>query len=76
MRLATGGPSAFIVKPGHNISSRLRKQLVLELEVGEVLTELVERLPGSVLIWKAAPLDQHTPGTAALLSLEPPFRDR
>jgi hypothetical protein len=29
----------------HNISSRLVKQLVLELEVGFVLLELVDELP-------------------------------
>jgi hypothetical protein len=56
------------LNPGHNISPGLRKQLVLELEVGEMLAELVERLPGSVLVWKP------TPDVAALLSLERPFR--
>jgi len=34
----------------HNISLRLQKQLILELEIGVGGAELVEVLPGGVLI--------------------------
>jgi len=46
------------------------------LEVEEVLAELVEKLSGSILVRKAAPLDQHAPDTAALLRLQRPFWSR
>jgi hypothetical protein len=41
----------------HNISPRLRKQLVLELEVMLVAMELLELLPSGVLVGQSAPLD-------------------
>jgi hypothetical protein len=34
----------------HYISPRLRKQLVLELEVGVEVTKILERLLGSILL--------------------------
>jgi hypothetical protein len=42
---------------GHNISPRLRKQLVLELEVGVVAVKLFQLLPCGVLVVQPAPLD-------------------
>jgi hypothetical protein len=54
---------------GHNISPRLRKQLVLELKVGEVNTEIFQGLPSSVVVRKPTPLDQHMPDATALLRL-------
>jgi hypothetical protein len=57
-------------QPGHNISPRLRKQLVLELEFWKLLTELLELLTGGVLQRNAVPLDQQVPNASALLSLQ------
>ena len=59
---------------GHNISPRLRKQLVLELEGGKVVAEVVERLPSRIFIGQVAPLNQHAPDDAALLCLQCPLR--
>jgi len=55
---------------GHNISPRLRKQLVLELEVRVEGAELVDGLPCCILLREAAPLNEYLPGTPALLSPE------
>jgi hypothetical protein len=46
--LATHGPP-LICDARHNISPRLRKQLVLKLEVGEAGVEIFEWLPSSVV---------------------------
>ena len=59
--LATTGPPPGILDAGHNISPRLRKQLVLELEVGVVLAKLLKQLPCGVVSGEPAPLDQHAP---------------
>jgi hypothetical protein len=68
--LATNGPPPGILDASHNISPRLHKQLVLELEVRKLLVELRERLPSRVVIGKALPLDQQAPLIATLLSLQ------
>jgi hypothetical protein len=61
------------MQTGHNISPRLRKQL-LELDIWKLLTELVELLPCSVFHRKASPLYQDMyqdmPDAAALLRLQ------
>ena len=41
-----------------------------------MLAELVERLSGSILVRKAAPLDQHALDIAALLRLQRPLWSR
>jgi hypothetical protein len=51
----------------HNISSRLRKQLVLELEVWISGIELLEQLPSCFFCRQAAPLNEHAPDSPALL---------
>ena len=68
--LATIGPAALVLDAGHNISPRLRKQLVLELEVGVEGLELVDQLPCRILFRKASPLNKHLPRAAALLGTE------
>jgi hypothetical protein len=60
----------------HNISPRLQKQLILELEVGVGVAELVEALLGGVVIRQTAPLDQHLLDPAMLLSLQRALRGR
>jgi hypothetical protein len=64
------------VAAGHNISPRLRKQLVLELEVWVVRLELVDCLPRCVVFREAVPLDQHAPNAPALLRLKGALRPR
>jgi hypothetical protein len=56
--LATNGPTPGVVGTGHNISPRLRKQLVLELKVGVEAFEVIEELPGSFYLGQAMPLDK------------------
>jgi len=46
---------------GHNISPRLRKQLVLELKVGVEAFEVVEELPGGFVAGQSTPLDEDVP---------------
>ena len=75
-RSATRGPPPCILDSGHNISPRLQKQLVLELEVGVVSTKVVEDLPRRVIFRKAIPLDQNTPDPAALLGAQGTLRSR
>ena len=65
--LATIGPAALVLDAGHNISPRLRKQLVLELEVGVEGLELVDELPRRILFRKTSPLDEHLPRAATLM---------
>ena len=48
--LATNGPALGIMDAGNNISPRLRKQLVLELEVGVEVTKILEGFPSRVLL--------------------------
>ena len=72
--LATSRPSPAVVHARHNISPRLRKQLVLELEVGVGSLELVDAFPGSVLLSQPEPLDQYAPDTSALLRFQRPIR--
>jgi hypothetical protein len=57
----------------HNISSRLRKQPVLELKVWIGGLELLEQLPSRVLGRQAAPLNEHPPDSPALLGLQGAF---
>jgi hypothetical protein len=54
----------------HNISPRLRKQLVLKLDIWKLLAELVELLPCSVFHRKASPLYQDKLDAVALLRLQ------
>jgi hypothetical protein len=61
---------------GHNISPRLHKQLVLELEVWKLLAELRKRLPSGVIVGKALPFDQQAPLITTLLSLQDALRSR
>jgi len=61
---------------GHNISPRLRKQLVLELEVGVEGAELVDDLPSRVLFRKALPLDEYLPDASTLMRTEHLSRSR
>jgi hypothetical protein len=63
----TGAPA--ILHVVHNISSRLRKQLVLELEVWISGFELLEQLPSCFFDRQAAPLNEHPPDSLALLGL-------
>ena len=74
LRLATSGPPPSILHAGHNISPRLRKQLVLELEVWKMALELIEGLPCRIFIRQATPLDQHAPGTPTKLRPQGPLR--
>ena len=53
-----GGPLSSIDQTGHNISPRLRKQLVLEPKVWIVLAEFPTLLPSSLLLRKARPLNK------------------
>ena len=46
---------------GHNISPCLRKQLVLELHIWVESLEVVQGLPGGVVLRKALPLDEDVP---------------
>jgi hypothetical protein len=46
---------------GHNISSLLDKQLVLELEVREASIEVLKWLPSGLLHWNALPADVQLP---------------
>jgi hypothetical protein len=48
--LATNGPPPGILDACHNISLRLLKQLVLELEIGKLLANLLKRFPSGVLL--------------------------
>jgi len=75
-RSATRGPSPCILDSGHNISPRLQKQLVLELEVEVVSTKVVEDLPRRVIFRKVIPLDQNAPDPAALLGAQGTLRSR
>jgi hypothetical protein len=61
----TGAPA--ILHTVHNISSRLQKQLVLELEVWINGFELLEQLPSCFFCRQAASLNEHPPDSPALL---------
>ena len=65
-----GGPLSGIDQTGHNISPRLRKQLVLELKVWIVLTEFLTLLPSSLLLRKACPLNEDEPDATTELCLQ------
>jgi len=73
--LTTIGPTTRILDAVPNISPRLRKQLVLELEVRKGGAKVVKRLPRSILHRKALPLDQHLPFATALHSTQSTSRD-
>ena len=64
--LALDGPTPIMVA-GHNISPRLRKQLILELKVGVGSLEVVDAFPCSIHLSQPEPLDQYAPDTPALL---------
>jgi hypothetical protein len=68
--LAPLGLASVIDRAGHNISPRLRKQLVLELEVGVLSSELRQVLPCRLLPWQPLPLNKDVPLAAPLLSPE------
>jgi hypothetical protein len=55
---------------GHDISPCLRKQLVLELEVGVLALEIRQGLPCRLLTGQPLPLNKDVPLAAPLLSLE------
>ena len=65
--LAARGPLPAVEMPVITANPRLRKQLVLELEVREVVAEGVKSLPGGVIVGEAMPLDQELPGATTLL---------
>jgi hypothetical protein len=58
------------VGTSHNISPRLRKQLVLELEVRVEAFEVIKELPGSFFLEQAMPLDKDLPDALPELSTE------
>ena len=64
--LALDGPTP-IMGAGHNISPRLRKQLVLELKVWIGSLEVVDAFPCSILLSQPEPFNQYTPDTSVLL---------
>jgi hypothetical protein len=66
-------PAPAILYAVHNISSRLRKQLILDLEVWVGGLELLEQLPSRVLVRQAAPLNEHSPNSSVLLGLQGAF---
>jgi hypothetical protein len=57
-------------RAGHDISLRLRKQLVLELEVWVLSPELRQGLPCRLRTGQPLPLNKDVPLAAPLLSLE------
>jgi len=59
---------------GHDISSLLGKQLVLELKRGKASAEVVDGLPSCVVFRQPFPLDKHVPDTATKLTTERPIR--
>jgi hypothetical protein len=61
---------ALVDPPCHNISPRLGKQLVLELERREEGAELVDGLPSSISFRQRLPLYQHMPNPAAELGTQ------
>ena len=61
---------AVVDQAGHNISPRLRKQLVLELVIWIVLLELGARLPSGLLLRKTLPLHHQVPDVATQLSAQ------
>jgi hypothetical protein len=67
-------PSSLIVDARHNISPRLFKQLVLELDFWKLLLELGEGLPSGIIRGKTLPLHQDTPLATAELSPQHPLR--
>ena len=68
--LATNGHAPGIMDAGNNISPRLRKQFVLELEVGVEVTKILEGLPSRVLLGQAMPFDEHVPDIPSKLCTE------
>jgi hypothetical protein len=51
---------------GHNISPRLRKQLVLELKVGVKPLKILKKLPRCLLWRQTLPLDKNMPRSTPL----------
>ena len=75
--LVTNGPAPpLILDAGHNMSPRVDKQLVLELDIGVEGFEVVESFPCRSIIRKAAPLDQQLPLAAAQLRAHNLLRGR
>ena len=68
--LATSSPPPLILSSRHNISPRLGKQLVLELHIRVESLEVVQVLPGGVVLRKALPLDEDAPHAAAELGAQ------
>jgi hypothetical protein len=68
--LATLGLAPVVDRAGHDISPRLRKQLVLELEVKVLSPELRQGLPCCLLTGQPLSLNKDVPLAAPLLSLE------
>jgi hypothetical protein len=58
----------------HNISPRLRKQLVLELEIGVVAAKLLQLLPCGVLVRQPALLDTDMPDATPQLGAHSSLR--
>jgi hypothetical protein len=57
MRLLATSSPPLILNSRHNISPRLGKQLILELHIRVENLEVVQELPGGVVLRKALPLD-------------------
>jgi hypothetical protein len=64
------------VGTGHNISPCLRKQLILELEVGVKAFEVVEELPGGFFIGQSMPFGKDLPDAPPELSTEGALKSR
>jgi hypothetical protein len=58
------------------MSPRLRKQLVLELEVGVVVAKLLQLLPCGILVGQPTPLDADIPDPTPLLGMHSSLRLR
>lgn len=57
----------------HNISSSVRKQLVLEMEIRIGCLELIGYLPSSFTFINASPLDENMPDTPPQLRTNSTF---
>ena len=59
-----------VLHTGHNISPRLDKQLVLELEIQVEVSELPKRLPRGFFSSHAVPLDENVPDITVKLGVQ------
>jgi hypothetical protein len=56
--LATNVPAPGVGDVGHNISTHLLKQLVLELKVGVCRSKILQEFPRCIFVPKSVPLDK------------------